>query len=239
MRKSLYLAVAILFLSCNALFAQAGLLGEEEDAVETGMSDPGPGIYTEHMSEERMARERQEDEGSDNTLDRLIFHVGELEPIASTPKLNIGDQAPDFKLPAVSSVLRTTYGLSEYKGKKNVVLSFIPAAWTPICSSQWPGYCDAKKMFQENDAVLLGIATDNIPTLHAWTTAMDNVWFPVLSDFWPHGRVASLYGVLRSDGVSERALFVIDKKGVIRFTKVYDINTMPNTEELKDILKAL
>jgi len=80
--------------------------------------------------------------------------------------------------------------------------------------------------------MLLGITVDNIPTLFAWTNQMRNLWFPVLSDFWPHGAVADSYGVLRSDGVTERALFVIDKKGVIRFILVNDINQRPPLEVL-------
>ena len=92
-----------------------------------------------------------------------------------------------------------------------MVISFVPAAWTPVCSDQWPGYNIAKDVFDSHDAVLLGITVDNIPTLFAWTRQMGDLWFPVLSDFWPHGRVADSYGVLRGDGVSERALFVIDK----------------------------
>jgi peroxiredoxin (alkyl hydroperoxide reductase subunit C) len=61
---------------------------------------------------------------------------------------------------------------------------------------------------------------------------MGKLWFPVLSDFYPHGRVASLYGVLRSDGTSERAIFVIDKKGIIRHIDVHDINKRPPLERL-------
>jgi peroxiredoxin (alkyl hydroperoxide reductase subunit C) len=64
----------------------------------------------------------------------------------------------------------------------------------------------------------------------------ESLWFPVLSDFYPHGAVVSKYGVLRSDGVSERALFVIDKKGIIRYIDVHDINLRPPLEEL---IKAL
>jgi len=78
---------------------------------------------------------------------------------------------------------------------------------------QWPGYNIVKDLFDANDAVLLGITVDNIPTLFAWTNQMGKLWFPVLSDFWPHGAVADTYGVLRSDGTSERAIFVIDKGG--------------------------
>ena len=118
----------------------------------------------------------------------------------------------------------------QYRGKKTVVISFVPAAWTPVCSDQWPGYNMARSLFESNDAVLLGITVDNLPTLYAWTRQMGQLWFPVLSDFWPHGEVAARYGVLRSDGVSERALFIIDKAGIIRSIMVSDINKRPDLE---------
>ena len=86
---------------------------------------------------------------------------------------------------------------------------------------------------------MLGITADNIPTLFAWTTNMGGVWFPVLSDFWPHGEVARKYGVLRSNGVSERALFVIDRKGIIRYIDVHDINERPKMETLMSELDRL
>jgi peroxiredoxin (alkyl hydroperoxide reductase subunit C) len=120
-----------------------------------------------------------------------------------------------------------------------VVLSFVPAAWTPVCSDQWPGYNIVKDIFDENQAILLGITVDNIPTLYAWTNQMGKLWFPVLSDFWPHGAVAKKYGVLRSNGVSERALFVIDKKGVLRYIDVHDINKRPSLEDLVSALEKL
>jgi peroxiredoxin (alkyl hydroperoxide reductase subunit C) len=122
--------------------------------------------------------------------------------------------------------------LRQFEGRLNVVLSFVPAAWTPVCSDQWPGYNIAQEFFTANDAILLGITVDNIPTLYAWTKQMGHLWFPVLSDFWPHGRVADQYGILRSDGVTERALFIIDKKGILRFAHVEDINKRPGLEKL-------
>jgi peroxiredoxin (alkyl hydroperoxide reductase subunit C) len=67
----------------------------------------------------------------------------------------------------------------------------------------------------------------------------EKLWFPVLSDFYPHGEVASKYGVLRSKGVSERALFIIDKNGVIRFLDVHDINQRPPLDELATALEKL
>jgi len=75
--------------------------------------------------------------------------------------------------------------------------------------------------------------------LFAWTKEMGDLWFPVLSDFYPHGAAAKKYGVLRSDGVSERALFLIDKKGIIRYIDVHDINTRPNLEFLIKELEQL
>lgn len=160
---------------------------------------------------------------------KSVFDPGKLEPVATKPILKVGDKAPDFLLPSLSG---EKISLSQYRGKKNVVLSFVPAAWTPVCSHQWPGYNIAKEFFDKNDAVLLGISVDNIPTLYAWTKEMGKLWFAVLSDFWPHGAAASAYGVLRPDGTSERALFIIDKQGIIRFIDVHDINSMPRLEHL-------
>ena len=68
---------------------------------------------------------------------------------------------------------------------------------------------------------------------------MGKLWFTVLSDFWPHGAVAKRYGVLRSNGVSERALFIIDKKGIIRYIDVHDINKRPLLEDLVSALEKL
>jgi len=167
-----------------------------------------------------------------------IYPVGKLAPRDSNPILKVGDTAPDFTL---SSIEGGKVSLHGYRDRKNVVISFVPAAWTPVCSDQWPGYNVSKKLFEKHDAILLGITVDNIPTLYAWTRQMspDKLWFPVLSDFYPHGAVASKYGVLRSSGESERALFVIDKKGTIRYIDVHDINKRPRLEDLAGALELL
>jgi len=169
-------------------------------------------------------------------LKNNIYNPGNLKPRDSILKVKAGQPAPDFTLPAVSGKKIT---LSDYRGQKNVVISFVPAAFTPVCSDQWPGYNIVKDMFEENDAILLGITVDNIPTLHAWTRQMGKLWFEVLSDFWPHGSVADKYGVLRSDGLSERALFFIDKEGVISAILVMDINRRPDLEACATELKKL
>lgn len=158
-----------------------------------------------------------------------IYNPGILKATDSKVKVKIGQKAPGFSLPAVAG---EKVSLQDYFGKKNVVLSFVPAAWTPVCSDQWPGYNIVKDLFDEHSTILLGITVDNIPTLFSWTNQMGKLWFPVLSDFYPHGQVAKRYGILRSDGVSERALFVIDKKGIIRYMDVHDINERPSLEIL-------
>ena len=174
--------------------------------------------------------------GRSEAFKENIYDPGTLKPRDSVLNLKVGEAAPDFMLPAVSG---GKVSLSQFREKKNVVLSFVPAAWTPVCSDQWPGYNIVKDLFDQHDAVLLGITVDNIPTLFSWTRQMGNLWFPVLSDFWPHGAVSKSYGVLRSDGVSERALFVIDKKGILRYIDVHDINKRPRLEALVKALEEL
>jgi peroxiredoxin len=165
-----------------------------------------------------------------------IFPVGPLQPTDSTLQVKVGEKAPDFVLPSVAG---EKVSLGQFLGKKNVVLSFVPAAWTPVCSDQWPGYNIAQGLFEAHNTMLLGITVDNIPTLFSWTNQMGRLWFPVLSDFYPHGAVASRFGVLRTDGTSERALFVIDKQGVIRYIDVHDINQRPRLEVLMGELGKL
>jgi len=172
----------------------------------------------------------------DETLRDSIYQPGELKPVDSTAKLKVGDRAPDFTLRAVSGA---TVSLKDYLGKKNVVISFVPAAFTPVCSDQWPGYNIAQNFFTKNDTILIGITVDNIPSLYAWTKMMGKLWFPVVSDFWPHGEVAEKYGVLRRGGTTERALFVIDKKGMIRYIDVHDINKRPPLDKLVAELEKL
>ncbi|MCF8074421.1 MAG: peroxiredoxin, partial [Desulfarculaceae bacterium] len=165
-----------------------------------------------------------------------IYNPGKLQAVDSHTKLKPGDQAPEFTLPAISG---KKVSLADYRGKKIVVLSFVPAAFTPVCSGQWPGYNLARPEFAKRGAALLGITTDNTPSQFAWVEAMGGLWFPVLSDFWPHGKVAEAYGVLRSNGTTERALFVIDKQGVIRYIDVHDINQRPDLGKLMAELDKL
>ena len=165
-----------------------------------------------------------------------LFDPGPLKSVDSHLKIEAGQIAPDFTLPAIDG---RAIRLSDYRGQKNVVLSFVPAAWTPVCSDQWPGYHLARGLFDDHDAVVLGISTDNTPSQFAWVQQMGELWFPVLSDFWPHGAVTGQYGLLRGDGMAERALVFIDKKGIITYVHVNDINTRPKLDLIAAQLAAM
>jgi len=173
-------------------------------------------------------------EGMD--LRATVYRPSKMKPVDSVLKVRVGDRAPQFTLPVVDG---KNLSLSHYRGRKNVVISFVPAAFTPVCSKQWPGYNISTEIFKDHDAELIGISTDNVPSLHAWIRMMGGLNFKVLSDFYPHGKVASDYGVLRSNGECDRAIVIIDKKGVIRFIKVYNINKRPPLDDIVNALSKL
>lgn len=86
---------------------------------------------------------------------------------------------------------------------------------------------------------VLGLSVDSIPCLKAWADSLDGITYPLLSDFYPHGKIAQSYGVLRPEGYSERAIFVIDKAGVIRYVDIHDIDQQPNNDLLFEVLYEL
>lgn len=158
--------------------------------------------------------------------------------------LKVGDEVPDFDIPAVVGNIKQRFKLSDYRGKKNVVLAFYPADWTPVCASQLPALNADLEKFSAYDAQLVGISADSIPSHTAWQKKdiglMD---FPLASDFYPHGHVAKLFGILREGdplpGVNERALFVVGKDGKLKFGKVYPLGELPSNEEVFAVLRKL
>ncbi|MDG2168717.1 MAG: redoxin domain-containing protein [Opitutales bacterium] len=121
-----------------------------------------------------------------------IYNPGTLLPTDSQLLVAVGQTAPDFELPAVDG---SRIRLSDYRGKRNIILTFVPAAWTPVCSAQWPGYNLMEEEFSALDATVVGITVDNIPALHAWTEAMDGIGSPILSTW--DSRKSIWYPVLR------------------------------------------
>jgi glutaredoxin len=89
------------------------------------------------------------------------------------------------------------------------------------------------------NAQVLGISVDHVPGLKAWAENLGGINYPLLSDFWPHGVVAEKYGVLRPEGYTERAIFVIDKQGIIRYIDIHDIDEQPDNEVLYNLLRKI
>ena len=86
---------------------------------------------------------------------------------------------------------------------------------------------------------VLGISVDSVDCLKAWAESLGGITYPLLSDFFPHGQVAQTFGVLRAEGYSERAIFVLDKQGIVRYVDVHDIDQQPDNEELFRVLEKL
>jgi len=94
-------------------------------------------------------------------------------------------------------------------------------------------------LFAGLNAQVLGISIDHVPCLQAWAGSLGGISYPLLSDFWPHGQVSDCYGVLRNDGTSERAIFVIDRDGIIQYIDIHDIGNQPSNAELRDVLRRV
>jgi hypothetical protein len=94
-------------------------------------------------------------------------------------------------------------------------------------------------LFKGLNTQVLGISVDHIPALIAWAESFEGINYPLLSDFWPHGEVARLYGVLREEGHSERAIFLIDKVGNLRWSKIYDMEQQPDNREILGEIRTI
>jgi len=149
--------------------------------------------------------------------------------------LQPGAPAPDFTLP---SKLGEAITLSKLRGKP-VVLVFYPADWSPVCGDQLALYNEIFSEFKKHDAQVLGISVDGIFCHQAYAKSR-NLEFPLLADFEPKGKVSSLYGAYRhGDGYCERALFVIDKAGIIRWSYLSPIGENPGADGILTALDQL
>lgn len=156
--------------------------------------------------------------------------------LTETKTLKVGDVAPDFTLKTAN---REDWHLTDFRGKKNVVLAFVPFAFSSVCSAQLPSYEAELSRFKDFDTEVVSISMDSGFALGAWAKSMHTT-FPLLSDFYPQGQVVDVYGVRHAMGMAERALFVIDKEGIIRYIEVmHSPGEMPNNEDLFEALRKL
>jgi peroxiredoxin len=166
-----------------------------------------------------------------------------LFPQRQMPGPQVGDPAPDFDLPALVGGVKKRFRLSEQCGKKHLVLAFYPLNWEPVSTEQMVRYQAEREKLIALGAEGVGISVDSIMNTTAWEREIGPFDFPLCSDFWPHGEVCRKYGVLREQGplagASERAIFVVDRSGIIRFRRVYEIENRPQVEEITRALKEL
>ncbi|MBM4446090.1 MAG: redoxin domain-containing protein [Chloroflexi bacterium] len=130
------------------------------------------------------------------------------------------------------------FDLSSRKGKR-VLLSLHPLAWTSICAKQMQALEANEDTFASLNTVPVGLSIDSVPCKQAWAEHLGIKSLRLLSDFWPHGHVARLYGLFREkEGFSERANVILDEKGKVSFVKVYPLSQLPDIEEIIAVLKG-
>jgi peroxiredoxin len=150
--------------------------------------------------------------------------------------LSPGSIAPDFALPSHNG---GKVRLRDFRGHRHVVIAFHPLAFTPVCSAQMQTYERERPRLDALDAHVLAVSVDAGPSKKGWADSLGGVSYDLLSDFHPHGDVATAYGVMRADGISERAIFVVDKAGIIRWARQYAIPEQPDLEELLAALEEM
>jgi peroxiredoxin len=148
--------------------------------------------------------------------------------------LTSGATAPDFTLHATPD---QTVSLSEFKGRP-VILAFYPADWSPVCGDQMALYNELLPEFRKHHAEVIGISVDGV-WCHAAFAKDRNLHFPLLADFEPKGAVAQMYGAYRAEGFSERALFLIDKEGVVRWSYRSPVAVNPGADGILEALESL
>ena len=150
--------------------------------------------------------------------------------------LTIGQAAPDFE---IANQHGEKVSLSSFKGQKNVLLMFYPFSFTGTCTGELCAIRDDLSSFQNDDLQLLAISCDS-PFVQRVFSEQEKYEFPVLSDFWPHGATAQKYGVFNADrGLALRGTFVIDKKGIVRWTVVNSPAEARNLADYKSALASL
>jgi peroxiredoxin len=155
--------------------------------------------------------------------------------MTTTTPLPPGTKAPDFELPSTPD---QTVSLAELRGRP-VILAFYPEDWSPVCSDQMALYQELLPEFQRFNALLLGISVDGV-WCHVAFAKDRNLHFPLLADFEPKGEVARRYQVYRAaDGTSERALYVIDADGIVRWSFVSPVGVNPGADGILGALENL
>jgi peroxiredoxin len=157
--------------------------------------------------------------------------------------ISVGSEAPDFELPSSLPGDGGRPGkpvkLSDYRGKKNVVLAFYPLDFSPVCSGEMSCFREDFSKFQGADTEVLGVSVDSV-WAHAAFAKAQNLAFPLLADFHPRGAAADKFGFYEADkGITSRATVIVDKHGKVAYAKNHGLGTPRNDEEILAELKKL
>ena len=147
--------------------------------------------------------------------------------------ISVGTAAPDFTLKDQN---QKEVKLSDFQGKKNVVIIFYPLDWSPVCTNEHQCLVNDMKRFEQLDAQVLGVSVDSAWSHKAFAEKM-GIHYPLLADFQPRGAVGDKFGVYLADkGITGRAIAIVDRSGKIAWFKNYDIPTLPDIKEVADAL---
>jgi mycoredoxin-dependent peroxiredoxin len=147
--------------------------------------------------------------------------------------LSVGQAAPDFTL---QNQDKKEVKLSDFVGKRNVVLMWYPLDWSPVCTNEHACFVNDMKKFETLDAEVLGVSVDSVWSHKAFADKM-GIKYSLLADFHPRGAMSEKYGVYLADkGITGRAIAIVNKTGKIAWFKNYDIPVVP---DLKEVAAAL
>jgi peroxiredoxin len=147
--------------------------------------------------------------------------------------ISVGAAAPDFTLKDQN---QKEVKLSDFKGKKNVVLVFYPLDWSPTCTNEHACFVNDMKKFEQLDAQVMGVSVDSAWSHKAYAEKM-GIRYPLLADFQPRGAVGDKFGVyLAEKGITGRAIAIVDRSGNVAWFKNYDIPVVPDLKEVADAL---
>ena len=150
--------------------------------------------------------------------------------------ISVGQTAPDF---ALKDQNQKEVKLSDYAGKRNVVIVFYPLDWSPVCTNEHACFVNDMKKFSSLDAEVLGVSVDSVWSHKAYAEKM-GITYPLLADFQPRGAMAEAYGVyLPEKGISGRSIFIVGKNGKVAWAKNYDIPVVPDINEVAAALQQV
>jgi peroxiredoxin len=176
----------------------------------------------------------------------LIHQVVNVRGVSSEHRktiLSAGESAPDFDLPALIGGVKKRFRLFDALADKNIVLAFYPSNWESVSGQQLSEYQSERGKLGAAQAEIVSISVDSIMNTTVWERELGPFDLPMCSDFWPHGEVSQMYGVFHQQGpyagAADRAVFVVDRKRTIAFSKIYGRQELPPMSETIEALRRL